>query len=65
MKFSRWKIVESKKMLNQLLNIFEIIRNIDRFLWIFISTATTNLFEESEREYITQRNIDVSTIYYD
>lgn len=65
MKFSRWKIVESRKMLNQLLNIFEIIRNIDRFLWIFISTATTNLFEESEREYITQRNIDVSTIYYD
>lgn len=65
MKFSRWKIIESKKMLNQLLNIFEIIRNIDRFLWIFISTATTNLFEESEREYITQRNIDVSTIYYD
>lgn len=65
MKFSRWKIVESKKMLNQLLNIFEIIRNIDQFLWIFISTATANLFEESEREYITQRNIDVSTIYYD
>lgn len=65
MKFSCWKIVESKKMLNQLLNIFEIIRNIDRFLWIFISTATANLFEESEREYITQRNIDVSTIYYD